>query len=125
MRRRDIAPRGGGLALSLVLALLLQALLGLPLATRMALDRLESDAAARGAACCGEHEHHDPAPAPHHRDPQHCLVCQTVATPALVAPPPALPIRLAAATAPDPRAPVVPCRACRPHDSEARAPPRG
>jgi hypothetical protein len=117
------------LAAAAIFLLLVQTLIGAPLASRMMLESA-LDASAETAPLCeahegaGGHESPHPAPAPHHHDHEHCVLCQASATPLLAAGG-ALP-SLALVVNPVERAPFfafVQPSACHAHVAEARAPP--
>jgi hypothetical protein len=83
--------RAQPLAAAAILLLLVQALVGAPLASRMMLEGALAAPAETGEPLCTAHEagreYHGPhdAPAPRHHDHEHCLLCQASATPLVVA----------------------------------------
>jgi hypothetical protein len=123
--------RAEPLAWAAILALLVQMMVGAPLASRMMIDAAWGAAFDPAAALCTSHEDagndggsHQLPPQSHH-DHQHCVLCQVGAAPLIVAAAVLLSPALVfggGETAPLPRAPA-PYRSCRTHDAEARAPP--
>jgi hypothetical protein len=95
--------RAAAFAWLAIAGLLVQTLVGAPIAARMTIDAAWNAPLDAGAALCLAHQETDgaplPAPLQHRHDHEHCVLCQAAAVPLLAAspaPPPA-PVPTAAA----------------------------
>jgi hypothetical protein len=123
--------RAEPLAWVAIFAVLVQMVLGAPLASRMMIDAAWHEAGDAGKALCIAHEGTDEGNASHqipargHHDHEHCVLCQASAAPLHLVPA-ALVVAALVVVALDPPFfyALEKPEACRAHHAEARAPPR-
>jgi hypothetical protein len=122
--------RAEPLAWLAIFAVLVQMVLGAPLASRMMIESAWNNAGHAGEALCTGHEGADEGDASHqvpargHHDHEHCALCQASAAPLQLAPAALVAAALVvAALEPSFFYALEKPEGCRAHDAEARAPP--